>query len=77
MKRSANFSIIFFGILIFFDTSAYPNDSVATIATSGLQLEKTDSISMESELLQLSTELIRVKYVFKNESKTDIKTVVA
>jgi hypothetical protein len=58
-------------------TSPYANDSIARVGTGGLELLKTDHIQVISEILEISTSKIRVKYHFLNTSNNDIKTTVA
>lgn len=53
------------------------NDSTAERAAGGLVLRQSDSIDMLSEDLYVSTELIRVDYVFRNQSDADVTTLVA
>lgn len=57
--------------------TALANDTTATIGAGGLVLEKTDSIDMVSEDLFVSTDLIRVRYVFRNRTARPVATVVA
>jgi hypothetical protein len=47
------------------------------LAAGGLVLVKSADISMESEDLWISRDLIRVSYVFKNEGPADVKAEVA
>lgn len=56
---------------------ASANDSLATLGAGGLELTSSDDIVMEREELFLSTEEVRVRYVFRNESSEDITTRVA
>ncbi|MCA1748117.1 MAG: DUF4424 domain-containing protein [Parasphingopyxis sp.] len=53
------------------------NDSTAERAAGGLVLRQSDAIDMLSEDLYVSTELIRVDYVFRNQSDVDVTTLVA
>ncbi|WAJ30262.1 DUF4424 domain-containing protein [Antarcticirhabdus aurantiaca] len=57
--------------------SALANDSTASFATGGLVLTKTADIAMRSEDLSVSTEAIRVAYVFQNTSDKPVTTTVA
>jgi Domain of unknown function (DUF4424) len=52
------------------------NDSSAELALGGLQLVRSDNISMDSEELFISTRRIRIRYRFTNRSATDIQTYV-
>ena len=56
---------------------ALANDSTATVGAGGLVLEKTDQIAMESEDLYVSSDEIRVRYLFRNLSSAPVTTVVA
>ncbi|WP_157944541.1 DUF4424 domain-containing protein [Mangrovicella endophytica] len=58
-------------------TPALANDSTASFATGGLVLTKTDAIAMRSEDLSVSTDAIRVAYVFHNTSEKPVTTTVA
>jgi len=56
---------------------ATANDSVASMGTGGLILQRTDGIVMRSEDLFVSAREIRVKYRFFNRTDQDIATIVA
>jgi len=56
---------------------AAANDSQAETAVGGITLVKPDSISMDSEDLFISRDLVRVKYRFTNTSDAPIETLVA
>lgn len=58
-------------------TAALANDTTASTAAGGLVLERTDDIDMVSEDLFVSAAQIRVDYVFRNQSPTDVDTIVA
>jgi hypothetical protein len=64
-------------LLVAVATPALANDSTATIGAGGLVLQKTDSISMESEDLYLSVDEVRVGYRFRNVTAIPVTTVVA
>jgi hypothetical protein len=64
-------------ILAALASSAWANDSTATVGAGGLVLEKTDSIAMESEDLYVSADEVRVRYAFRNLSDQPVTTVVA
>jgi hypothetical protein len=53
------------------------NDSQAETALGGLTLKQSDSITMDSEDLFISREVVRVKYRFTNTSAAPIETLVA
>ena len=56
---------------------AAANDSTAEHAAGGLVLTRTADIDMVSEDLFVSASEVRVRYVFRNRSPRDIRTVVA
>jgi len=56
---------------------ATANDSTAEHAAGGLVLTRTADIDMVSEDLFVSAGEVRVRYVFRNRSARDIRTVVA
>lgn len=56
---------------------AFANDSTATVGTGGLVLQKTNSITMESEDLYLSVDEVRVSYRFRNITAVPLTTIVA
>lgn len=56
---------------------AAANDSVASMGTGGLILQRTDGIEMRSEDLYVSAREIRVRYRFYNRTPRDIATLVA
>jgi hypothetical protein len=64
-------------LLYIVSTALSANDSSATLAAGGLKLLKSADISMEKEELYISRNIIKVNYVFKNNSANDIKTWVA
>ena len=57
--------------------AAGANDSVAETAAGGLVLKQTDDIDMLSEDLYVSAERIRVRYVFRNRRRRDVRVTVA
>ena len=56
---------------------AAANDSTAEHAAGGIVLTRNDDIDMVSEDLFVSADRVRVRYVFRNRSARDIRTVVA
>lgn len=56
---------------------ALANDSTAEIGAGGLVLAQSYSIEMQSEILHISMDEVRVDYVFRNQSDHDVETVVA
>ncbi|HEY8162015.1 MAG TPA: DUF4424 family protein [Methylocystis sp.] len=53
------------------------NDTEAETALGGLTLKQSDSITMDSEDLYISRDLVRVKYRFTNTSDQPVQTIVA
>ncbi|MDO8699602.1 MAG: DUF4424 family protein [Rhodoferax sp.] len=53
------------------------NDSLARIGAGGVVLLKSQNIQMTQEILEISTQDIRVRYQFRNGSAKDIKATVA
>ena len=58
-------------------TGARANDSTAVLESGDLQLTHNPHIRLVSEDLHLSAEEVRVRYLFRNTSDTDIVTIVA
>lgn len=68
-----------FALLLSFGAAepASANDSQAEVGLGGLTLVKSDSISMDSEDLFISRDIVRVKYRFTNTSDAPVDTLVA
>jgi hypothetical protein len=58
-------------------SNALANDSIGETAVGGLTLVKSDAISMDSEDLYISRDLVRVKYRFTNTTDAPIDALVA
>jgi hypothetical protein len=56
---------------------ALANDSAAAIGIGGLELTRSDAITMDSEDLFLSQGEVRVRYRFTNRSDHDVETLVS
>ncbi len=56
---------------------AAANDSTAEVAAGGLVLKRTHAIDMVSEDLFISADQVRVRYVFRNRTANDVRTIVA
>jgi len=56
---------------------ALANDSMAELRPGGLIFVQTGDVAMVSEDLAISTNDVRVDYVFRNETDKDVGTVVA
>ena len=72
--RSAILAVAFLAAAI---VPGMANDSTAEIGAGGLVLAQTRDIAMESEILYISMDEVRVDYVFRNRSDHDVETVVA
>jgi len=57
--------------------SALANDTTATTAAGGLELQRTDAIDLVSEDLFVSIDEIRVRYIFRNRTAKAVETIVA
>lgn len=64
-------------VLIGTSRAVLANDSTAVLGAGGLQLTVSTDVAMEREDLYLSTEQVRVRYVFRNHSNRDVTTRVA
>jgi len=53
------------------------DDSVAALGAGGIELLQSEDISMREQDLVLSARKVSTRFVFRNESKADIKTLVA
>ena len=56
---------------------AFADDCESAIGVGGLELKKSQAISMEREDLFISTSQVRVSFDFRNNSPADYKTIVA
>jgi hypothetical protein len=64
-------------LLLALAAPAAANDSTAGHAAGGLVLTRNADIDMVSEDLFVSADQVRVRYVFRNRSPRDIRTIVA
>ena len=58
-------------------TSAHANDSTAILKSGELQLTTSPHIALDREDLYISASEVRVRYSFRNTSKSDVVTLVA
>lgn len=58
-------------------TPTFANDTSVTLGAGGLEIARTDAIEMKSEDLFVSMDRIAVRYVFRNKTGADVKTLVA
>jgi hypothetical protein len=68
------------GLLGFFGQGSrlvYANDSAAELGAGGIKLVRSEGIVMQSEELTISEDEVRVQYLFRNETKNPITTMVA
>jgi Domain of unknown function (DUF4424) len=63
--------------LLALSPTASANDSSAAVGVGGLELRQNDSISMDSEDLFISRELVKVKYRYTNRTAKDVETLVS
>lgn len=63
-------------LLSFFYSSSFANDTVGTVAASGIEFTKTASIKMLSEELSISPTQVKVAYLFKNITDKPISATV-
>ncbi len=56
---------------------ALANDTSVTLGAGGLEITRTDAIEMKSEDLFISMDRVAVRYVFRNKTSADVKTLVA
>lgn len=64
-------------IAVAVSTPAPANDSVADVGVGGLVLARTADVEMAREDLYISTDQIKVDYVFRNTSDSNVDSVVA
>ncbi|MDV2489226.1 DUF4424 family protein [Acinetobacter johnsonii] len=64
------------GLCVFISMQISANDSTGFVATGGVQYLKNPKISMQSEDLFISKNIIRVNYQFKNLTAQDITETV-
>lgn len=69
--------VVLIVLSLLWPAAASANDSVAEIGAGGLVLGRSDVVSMESETLYLSMNAVRVDYLFRNTSDTEVTTLVA
>ncbi len=72
--RTFLFGLLLIGVMA---SSAWADDSAASVATGGIVLRHEASISMEKEVLAISLAKVTVDYEFLNDTDKDITTVVA
>ncbi len=53
------------------------DDGAAEVGAGSVEFKKTDAISMDTEDLFLSQDIVRIKFGFRNNSHSDFKTTVA
>lgn len=75
--KRAGHVIISFTMLLSMGVYATANDGFADHTAKGLVFKKTDGISMEKEVLRITSERIDVEYVFRNLTDKEIRTTIA
>ena len=73
MMRSASLALLLACTI----TPALANDTEASLGIGGLIFERNDAISMDSEDLFLSLDLVRVRYTYTNRSASPVTILVA
>jgi len=68
---------LFLALTLAAATPAGANDSTAEIGAGGIVLAQNYSVQMQSEVLHISMDEVRVDYVFRNRSDHDVETLVA
>lgn len=63
--------------LLALSPTASANDSSAAVGVGGLELHQNDAVSMDSEDLFISRQLVKVKYRYTNRSNKDVETLVS
>ncbi|MEP3227179.1 MAG: DUF4424 family protein [Parasphingorhabdus sp.] len=74
IKFSNPFYLLLFLLMVY---PAEANDSSAAIGLGGLQLQENDAISMDSEILYLSMDRVKVTYQYTNTTDQDIDLLVS
>jgi len=74
--RAKQIAILTLGLLLIAGHTL-ANDTTARVGAGGIVLLKSAQIRMVSELLEISTTSVRVKYTFLNEDTADVRTTVA
>ena len=77
IRRHCSASFLLFVLLSQCVNTSYANDSAASLAAGGIQLEKNDSVEILSEILRLSPKKVVVDYEFRNSSDQTLETLVA
>ncbi len=77
MLKRIGASLFVFALSASLPQTTFANDSEAEYALGGLKLVQSKYISMDSEDLFISAELVKVSYKFTNNSDKDIKTTVS
>lgn len=68
---------LLFALLAAAPLPALANDSTAELGTGGIILSRTDIVTMDKEVLNISEDEVTVDYVFRNQSDEDVETLVA
>ncbi len=76
MLKIRNLQLLAIATLLSLSPAA-ADDSVAVIGAGGIELLKSDRIVMLEQDLVLSPRQVRTRFVFRNESADDIRTLVA
>ncbi len=58
-------------------STALANDSISALTLGGIELQKTNEIAMQSEVLKITPKRVEVDYVFENLTSKEIKALIA
>lgn len=76
-KRMRYLSVLPLALGALAPSAAWANDTQASVTMGGLIFEQNDQISMDSEDLYLSLDMVRVRYTYTNHSTKPITLLVA
>ena len=69
-------ALLAFAAMLSAAAAVHANDGAFELAVGGLVLKQNDDIDMVSEDLFISTEQVRVRYVFRNRTSRDVRIIV-
>ncbi len=56
---------------------ALANDTISALTLGGIELQKTNEIAMQSEVLKITPKRVEVDYIFENLTSKEIKALIA
>ena len=75
--QAKSFAISLFFLIVAASPGARANDSAAELSVGGLTFTRSAEISMESEDLMISPDLVTVRYTFRNNAANPVNITVA